>query len=53
VAEGNIWSSSGISAGMDMMFAYVEYVWGKEFTNVVSKRMEYVRNEDWDNDPFA
>lgn len=53
VAEGNIWSSSGISAGMDMMFAYVEYVWGKEFANVVSKRMEYVRNEDWTNDPFA
>ncbi|PCH01098.1 DJ-1 domain, InhA-type [Penicillium occitanis (nom. inval.)] len=53
VAEGNIWSSSGISAGMDMMFAYVEYVWGKEFANVISKRMEYVRNEDWDNDPFA
>jgi transcriptional regulator GlxA family with amidase domain len=53
VAEGNIWSSSGISAGMDMMFAYVEYVWGKDFANVVSKRMEYVRNEDWDNDPFA
>ncbi|EED16209.1 ThiJ/PfpI family protein [Talaromyces stipitatus ATCC 10500] len=52
VAEGNIWSSSGISAGMDMMFAYVEYIWGKEFANTIAKRMEYIRNEDWDNDPF-
>lgn len=53
VADGNVWTSSGISAGMDMMFAYVEYIWGKKFANSISKSMEYVRNEDWDNDPFA
>ncbi|OKL56572.1 hypothetical protein UA08_08065 [Talaromyces atroroseus] len=53
VHNENIWSSSGISAGIDMMFAYVESIWGKKFTDSIAKRMEYVRNEHWDNDPFV
>lgn len=53
VQHGNIWTSSGISAGIDMMFAYVEFIWGKKFADGLAKRMEYIRNTDWNNDPFA
>jgi transcriptional regulator GlxA family with amidase domain len=53
VVDGNIWTSSGISAGIDVMFAFVEGIYGRELAHGTAKRMEYVRNENWEDDPFA
>ncbi|KAL3493968.1 DJ-1/PfpI family protein [Aspergillus germanicus] len=53
VVDGNIWTSSGISAGIDMTLAFIGKVYGQENAMWVANLMEYERNEDPDWDPFA
>lgn len=53
VQDGNIWTSSGISAGIDVTFAWIEDVYGADVAKDVADRMEYTRVTDPDNDPFA
>lgn len=53
VEAGNIWTSSGISAGTDMMYAFVERQYGSDAAEDVRRASEYVRNTDPKDDPFA
>ncbi|KAI0469966.1 class I glutamine amidotransferase-like protein [Xylariaceae sp. FL0804] len=53
VTDGNIWTSSGVSAGIDMMYAFVADQFGEDVAARISKASEYVRNKDPDDDPFA
>jgi transcriptional regulator GlxA family with amidase domain len=53
VVDGNIWTSSGISAGIDMMYAFIADQYGQEIADDTAKGSEYVRNTDSDADPFA
>ncbi|KAF2177231.1 class I glutamine amidotransferase-like protein [Zopfia rhizophila CBS 207.26] len=53
VQDGNIWSSSGISAGIDLTYAWVAHVYGEEVANYVSASSEYVRWRNSTEDPFA
>ncbi|KAF5128556.1 Isonitrile hydratase [Metarhizium anisopliae] len=53
VNDGNIWTSSGVSAGIDMMYAYVTELYGENVAAYIAKDMEYVRNTDASNDPFC
>lgn len=53
VEDGNIWTSSGISAGIDMTFAFVERQYGRDIADDVTRSSEYVRNKDPKVDPFA
>ncbi|EFQ99110.1 DJ-1/PfpI family protein [Nannizzia gypsea CBS 118893] len=53
VIDGNIWTSSGISAGTDAMLAFIGMIYGREFAQDVAKRMEYRWVEDPADDPFA
>ncbi|KAJ3824592.1 class I glutamine amidotransferase-like protein [Lentinula raphanica] len=53
VVDGNIWTSSGASAGMDCALAFVEQVYGKEEAKKIAVEMEYERHEDPSWDPFA
>ena len=53
VTDGNIWTSSGVSAGIDVTLAWIEEVFGKELATVVANGMEYERHLDSSNDPFA
>lgn len=53
VIDGNVWSSSGVSAGIDMMFAFLDAVYGTQVAEDLSKGLEYVRIVDWREDPFA
>jgi transcriptional regulator GlxA family with amidase domain len=53
VADGDIYTSSGISAGIDMTLAFVRDQLGYEIAASAAKRMEYVWHEDWRADPFA
>jgi transcriptional regulator GlxA family with amidase domain len=55
VADGNVWTSSGVSAGIDMMLAFVRDINGKDVASEIAQEIEY----DWDveedgtRDPFA
>jgi len=53
VIDGNIWTSSGISAGIDVALAWIEAIYGNVSATEVANRMEYERNLDPNRDPFA
>ncbi|MFT8704424.1 DJ-1/PfpI family protein [Bifidobacterium aquikefiricola] len=53
VVDGNIYTSSGVSAGMDMALGYVNDKLGITVARKTAHDIEYVWNEDPDNDPFA
>ena len=53
VVDGNIWTTSGVSAGIDGMLAFMEEVYGANATSTVTNGMEYDRELDYTNDPFA
>ncbi|KAL4998910.1 class I glutamine amidotransferase-like protein [Aspergillus recurvatus] len=53
VVDGNIWTSSGISAGIDATLAFVAQFYGRENATVISEYMEYEWHEDSDWDPYA
>ncbi|KAL8678089.1 MAG: hypothetical protein Q9186_005528 [Xanthomendoza sp. 1 TL-2023] len=53
VDDGKIWTSSGVSAGIDVTLAWMGKVYGEEVAGWVAKGMEYTRHEDAGSDPFA
>lgn len=53
VTDENIWTSSGISAGIDLAFAWISEVFGEDTAQYVADRSEYERNKDPANDRYA
>ena len=53
VQDGNVWSSSGVSAGIDVTFAWMEAVFGNATATRVANTLEYVRHVNASDDPFA
>ncbi|KAF2747227.1 class I glutamine amidotransferase-like protein, partial [Sporormia fimetaria CBS 119925] len=53
VADGDVWTSSGISAGMDLTLAWIAEVWGEETAEFLADATEYERNREPGNDRFA
>ncbi|KAL1604906.1 hypothetical protein SLS60_004447 [Paraconiothyrium brasiliense] len=53
VVDGNIWTSSGVAAGIDMIYAWVGGVWGEEVAEELADSSEYERNRDSAGDRFA
>ena len=53
VVDGNIWTSSGVSAGIDATLAWIEAVYSEEEAKSVANGMEYTRHLDKNYDPFA
>ncbi|KAJ6004399.1 hypothetical protein N7499_000464 [Penicillium canescens] len=53
VVDGNVWSSSGVSAGIDVTLAWIGDVYGEEVARRIANGMEYTRHEDSRTDPFA
>jgi putative intracellular protease/amidase len=51
--DGNIYASSGVSAGMDMALDFVARVHGEKLAKDTARRIEYIWNFDMENDPFA
>ncbi|EPE29909.1 Class I glutamine amidotransferase-like protein [Glarea lozoyensis ATCC 20868] len=47
VVDGNVWSSSGVSAGMDVTLAWIQHVWGATTAEDLAVGAEY----DWHRDP--
>ncbi|KAF8970844.1 DJ-1/PfpI family protein [Flammula alnicola] len=53
VVDGNIWTSSGVSAGFDVIFAFMGEVYGEEVAKMIADFMEYERHTDPTWDPYA
>jgi transcriptional regulator GlxA family with amidase domain len=52
-ADGKYYTSSGVSAGIDMALGFVAELHGRATAVEAARQMEYVWNEDKENDPFA
>ncbi len=53
VEDGKFFTSSGVSAGMDMTLAIIAHLSGKNESLRVARYAEYCWNENPDNDPFS
>lgn len=53
IEDGNVWTSSGISAGIDMTLAFIGHVYGEGVAVGLANLMEYDWHRDPDWDPFA
>lgn len=53
VVDGKFYTSSGVSAGMDMALAVAEDLFGRERAEEMAEGCEYTWNSDADWDPFA
>ncbi|KFY25147.1 hypothetical protein V493_04811 [Pseudogymnoascus sp. VKM F-4281 (FW-2241)] len=53
VADGKVWTSAGVSAGIDAMLAWVGEVYGADHADELALFMEYERHGDPSWDPFA
>ena len=51
--DGNLYVSSGVSAGTDMALGFIADICGKNVAEKTATYAEYVWNSDPDNDPFA
>ena len=53
VRDGRYYTSSGVSAGIDMALGFIRDVHGEPSARTAAARMEYIWNTDSGNDPFA
>lgn len=53
VVDGKYYTSSGVSAGMDMSLGFIQDVFGIEAAREIADRIEYTWHEDKEEDPFA
>ncbi|KAL2819211.1 class I glutamine amidotransferase-like protein [Aspergillus granulosus] len=54
VVDENVWTASGVSAGIDATLAFVRSVYGEDLARGIAKEMEYVWDGgDGTKDPFA
>lgn len=53
VVDGNIYTASGVTAGIDMTLAFITAVYGKEHADTIGKGLEYQGSKDANDDPFA
>jgi transcriptional regulator GlxA family with amidase domain len=53
VEDGNIFTSSGVSAGIDAAYAFISRLYGEPVANYLAQSAEYNRVTDAHNDPFG
>ena len=53
VRDGKFYTASGVSAGIDMILGFVSDTHGVRVAEALADEIEYVRNPDMDDDPFA
>jgi len=52
-ANGKVWTSSGVAAGMDMAYALFGWMYGTEKLNATMNNIEYSPHTDEHWDPYA
>ena len=50
---GKYYTSSGVSAGIDMALGFVADIYGRDIAEENARKSEYLWNDNADNDPFA
>lgn len=53
VEDGNVFTSSGVSAGMDMTLGLIQKIFNRDTSVQVARWAEYFWNENSTRDPFA
>ncbi|KAL8784782.1 MAG: hypothetical protein Q9213_003762 [Squamulea squamosa] len=53
VEDGNVWTSSGVSAGIDVTLAWIGRVYGEDVAKGIADGLEYTRQVDSGRDEFA
>jgi len=53
VKDGKFYTSSGVSAGIDMTLGFICDIHGMKASQAIANGIEYSWNPDRDNDPFA
>jgi transcriptional regulator GlxA family with amidase domain len=53
VVDGKYYTSSGVTAGMDMSLGFIELIHGSALAEQVAKDIEYCWIRDKDNDSFV
>lgn len=53
VEDGNVFTSSGISAGIDMSLGLIDRIFGQAMAQAIASRAEYTWHNDAESDPFA
>lgn len=53
VEDGNIWTSSGVAAGMDQTLEFISRIYGEDVANTTANSMEYERHTNASWDPFS
>ncbi len=53
VDDGDVLTSSGVSAGIDMALSLIARLHGRDMARAAARNMEYVWHESADDDPFA
>ncbi|KAJ6605118.1 class I glutamine amidotransferase-like protein [Mycena sp. CBHHK59/15] len=53
VVDGNVWTTSGVSAGIDGILAFIDAIYGADVALNIANGMEYVRATNSSYDPFA
>ncbi|KAH7024602.1 DJ-1/PfpI family protein [Microdochium trichocladiopsis] len=53
VVDGNIYTSAGVTAGIDATLQFIEDIWGAERARSISAGIEHVRHLTPDDDPFS
>ncbi|CZS99940.1 related to ThiJ/PfpI family protein [Rhynchosporium graminicola] len=53
VQDGNVWTSSGVMAGIDAALGFVTEVFSEAATVKVANGLEYIRHTNSTDDPFA
>ena len=53
VVDGKFYTSSGVTAGIDMALGFVSDRSGQDYAQEIASGLEYLWNSDRDTDPFA
>ncbi|TQV93238.1 hypothetical protein V2A60_010327 [Cordyceps javanica] len=53
VVDGNIWTASGVVAGVDLILEFIETFYGRELAHTIQGATEFKRTFDPCDDPFA
>lgn len=53
VVDENVWTASGVTAGIDAVFAWIEEVYGEHEAKRGADGIEHTRTTDPSDDPFA